>query len=162
MNMSHSFTRDTSDGALNPIFNRMHEVSNNIRQDTNSTKDPHPWLELDDLRTHQTDAEILSFHISLRESALTSKEKSHLITMVLKYQKAIRLQDEIGNFPNIKADIKVINDSPFFVRPFKITEEDKPFMNRQMERVISLGILTGNSTSFMSPVMLITCKLTKD
>ena len=31
-----------------------------------------------------------------------------------------------------------------------------------MERLVSLGILSKNSTSHTSPVMLITCKLTKD
>ena len=34
--------------------------------------------------------------------------------------------DEIGECPNLKADIKVIDDSPFFVRPFPISENDKP------------------------------------
>ena len=40
--------------------------------------------------------------------------------------------------------------------------DDKPFMDDQMERLVSLGILSKNSTSHTSPVMLITRKLTKD
>ena len=56
----------------------------------------------------------------------------------------------------------MIDDSPFFVRPFPISENDKPFMDNQMERLVSLGILSKNSTSHTSPVMLITRKLTKD
>ena len=56
----------------------------------------------------------------------------------------------------------MIDDSPFFVRPFPISESDKPFMDDQMERLVSLGILSKNSTSHTSPVMLITRKLTKD
>ena len=35
-------------------------------------------------------------------------------------------------------------------------------MDQQMERLVSLGILTKNSTSHTSPVMLITRKLTND
>ena len=35
-------------------------------------------------------------------------------------------------------------------------------MDKQMERLVSLGILTKNSTSHTSPVMLITRKLTND
>ena len=50
---------NTLDGTSDPIFNRVHEVSNDIRQDTNSTKDPYPWLEPDHPRRHHTDAEIL-------------------------------------------------------------------------------------------------------
>ena len=35
-------------------------------------------------------------------------------------------------------------------------------MDKQKERLVSLGILTKNSTSHTSPIMLITRKLTKD
>ena len=79
--------------------------------------------------------------------------------MLIKYKNAFSLRDEIGECPNLEADIKVIDDSPFFV---PISENDKPFMDDQMERLVSLGILSKNSTSHTSPVMLITRKLTKD
>ena len=82
--------------------------------------------------------------------------------MILKYRDAFSLRDEIGGCPNLVADIKVIDESPFFVRPFPLSETDKPFMDQQMERLVSLGILTKNSTSHTSPVMLITRKLTND
>ena len=72
------------------------------------------------------------------------------------------MRDEIGACPNLTADIKVIDESPFFVRPFPLSETDKGFMDEQMERLVSLGILSKNSTSHTSPVMLITRKLTND
>ena len=58
--------------------------------------------------------------------------------------------------------IDVIEDSPFFVRPFPIVEKDKPIMDRQMNLLVSLGILSPNNTSHTSPIMLITCKVTQD
>ena len=82
--------------------------------------------------------------------------------MILKYRDAFSLRDEIGACPNLTADIKVIGESPFFVRPFPLLEGDKPFMDKQMERLVSLSILSKNSTSHTSPVMLITRKLTND
>ena len=82
--------------------------------------------------------------------------------MILKYRDSFSLRDEIGECPNLVADIKVIDESPFFVRPFPLSETDKPFMDQQMERLVSLGIVTKNSTSHTSPVMLITRKLTND
>ena len=45
--------------------------------------------------------------------------------------------------------------NPIFVRPFKFSEEDKPLMDKQM-------LLSKNSTSHTSPVILNTRKLTKD
>ena len=82
--------------------------------------------------------------------------------MFLRYRQAFSLRDEIGKCKNFKVDIKVIDESPFFVRPFLISEADKPFMDTQMERLVALGILSKNSTSHTSPVMLMTRKLTTD
>ena len=124
--------------------------------------DPYPWLAEDDPRRHQTDEEILYEKVDLSNSALSRKEKTRLVKILIKYRNAFSLRDEIGECPNLKADIKVIDDSPFFVRPFPISENDKPFMDDQMEKLVSLGILSKNSTSHTSPVMLITRKLTKD
>ena len=132
--------------------------SQNNQDDT----DKYPWLAKDDPRRYQTDAEILCEKIDLKDSALTKKEKAKLMKMILKYRDAFSLRDEIGECPNLVADIKVIDESPFFVRPFPLSETDKPFMDQQMERLVSLGILTKNSTSHTSPVMLITKILTND
>ena len=125
-------------------------------------KDPYPWLDVDDPRRFQSDEEILYEKIDLSRSALTRKEKSKLMKMIIRYREAFSLRDEIGNCPNLKADIKVIDESPFFVRPFPLSEGDKPFMDKQMERLVALGILSKNSMSHTSPVMLITRKLTQD
>ena len=139
---------------------------NQINEEENVEKykkyDPYPWLTKDDPRRFQSDEEILYEKIDLSDSALSRKEKSRLMKMLIKYRNAFSLTDEIGECPNLKADIKVIDEPPFFVRPFPISEKDKPFMDEQMERLVSLGILSKNSTSHTSPVMLITRKMTKD
>ena len=131
-------------------------------QNTQDNNDKYPWLAKDDQRRYQTDAEILYEKIDLKDSALTKKEQARLMKMILKYRDALSLRDEIGECPNLVADIKVIDESPFFVIPFPLSETDKPFMDQQMERLVSLGILIKNSTSHTSPVMLITRKLTND
>ena len=129
---------------------------------TKVNSDKYLWLAEDDPRRHQTDAEILYEKKDLKDSALSNKEKAKLMKLILKYRDAFSLRAEIGKCPNLVADIKVIDESPFFVRPFPLSETDKPFMDKQMERLVSLGILTKNSTSHTSPVMLITRKLTND
>ena len=109
-----------------------------------------------------TDEEILYEFIDLSKSDMTEEDKEELMDIILKYQDAFSLRDEIGECPNIRVDIEVIDESPFFVRPFPISQEDKPVMDWQMQRLISLGILSRNTTSHTSPVMLITRKVTKD
>ena len=138
------------------------KVKKEERVESNKKQDPYPWLAEDDPRRHQSDEEILYEKIDLSDSALSREEKARLMKMLVKYREAFSLRDQIGECLNLEADIKVIDESSFFVRPFPISERDKPFMDEQMERLVSLGILSKNSTSHTSPVMLITRKLTKD
>ena len=111
---------------------RYSKRSHNIQDNT----DRYPWLAKDDPRRYQTDAEILYQKIDLKDSALTKKEKAKLVKMILKYRDAFSLIDGIGECPNLVADIKVIDESPFFVRPFPLSETDKPFMDQQMETLV--------------------------
>ena len=140
------------------------EKGENDEKQTDSYQklDPYPWLADDDPRRYQSDEEIMYEGIDLSDSALSSKEKARLMKLLIRYRDAFSLRDEIEECPNLEADVNVIDESPFFVRPFSISEGDKPFMNKQMERLVSLRILSKNSTSHTSPVMLITRELTKD
>ena len=109
-----------------------------------------------------TDEEILDKYIDLSNSDLTLDEKETLMDTIKEHKEAFSLRDEIGHCPNIKIDIDVIDDSPFFVRPFPIHEEDKPTMDNYMAKLVSLGILTKNNTTHTSPVMLVSRKSTKN
>ena len=133
------------------------QTSQHLDMET-SDADPYPWLECNDPHKNQYDYQILKSKVYLKESAITPNEKARIMHMIMQYKQAFSIRDEIGECPNIK----VIDESPFFVKPFKISEEDKPLMGKQVERLVSLGILTEYSTSHISPVMLITRKLTKD
>ena len=109
-----------------------------------------------------SDEEILTQTIDLSKSALSRSEKHELMSLIHKHKKAFSLRDEIGECPNLKVTIDVVDDSPFFVHPFPISETDKPIMDHQMNRLVELGILSRASTSHTSPVMLITWKVTND
>ena len=103
---------------------------------------PYPWLDEDDPRRDMMDEEILDKYIDLTNSDLTPDEKGTLMKIVKEHKQAFSLRDEIGKCPDIKIDIDVIDDSPFFVRPFPIHEEDKPVMDKYMAKLVSLGILS--------------------
>ena len=66
--------------------------------------------------------------------------------LIVTYKKAFSLRDEIGKCPDIKVNIEVNDPYTFFVRPFPMAEEDKPLMDKGMQKLVSLGILTKNST----------------
>ena len=128
----------------------------------NCNKNPYPWLAQDDTQRHMSYKEILDESINLKDSDLTESQKKELMTIIYEHKAAFSLHNETGQCPNIKFVIEVIDESLFFVRPFSISEKDKPIMDWQIERLVSLGILSKNSISHTSPVMLITHKLTKD
>ena len=76
--------------------------------------------------------------IDLSLSQITLEGKAKLMKMILRYRDAFSLRDEIGACPNLTADIKVIDKSLFFVRPFPLSETDKGFMD---EKNGEIGIL---------------------
>ena len=120
--------------------------------------DLYPWLDKDDPRRRMSDEEILYKYINLSESHLTENEKEEVMDLIIDNKKAFSLRDEIGKCPDIKVNIEVNDPSTFFVRPFPIAEEDKPLMDKCMQKLVSLGILTKNSTTHTSPVMLVARK----
>ena len=119
---------------------------------------PYPWLDQDDPRRQMTDEEILYRYIDLSKSHLTRKEKEEVMDLIVAYKKAFSLRDKIGKCPDIKVNIEVNDPSTFFIRPFPIVEEDKPLMDKCMQKLVSLGILTKISTTHTSPVMLVARK----
>ena len=129
---------------------------------TVTEKDPDTWMEPSDPRRGKTDREIFDMNLNMTKSALSNRGKKRLKELCIENRPAFSLRDEIGECPNIKVDIEVIDDTPFFVRPFPIAESDKATMDKQMKRLVALGILTEKSTACTSPVMLITRKLTSD
>ena len=128
------------------------------REAVRKLPDPYPWLDKDDPRRNMTDEEILYQYIDLSKLYLTHKEKEEVMDFIVAYKKAFCLWDEIDKCPDIKVNIEVNDPSTFFVRPFPIAEEDKPLMDKCMQKLVSLGILTKNSTTHTSPVMLVARK----
>ena len=72
------------------------------------------------------------------------------------------MRDDIGMCPNIKVEIEVTDNSPFFIRPFHAKEEDKAILDKEMKRICYLGILKEGFSTYSSPVMLISQKVTQD
>ena len=82
--------------------------------------------------------------------------------LIYDYKDAFSLRDEIGMCPNIKVKKDVMDNSPFFLRPFHAKEEDKTVLNKEMKRLCYLGILKEGFSAYSSPVVLISQKVTQD
>ena len=141
----------------------LYKMSESTQQkEPTEEKDPYPWLKKDDWRRKATDEEILDKLIDLTKSHISDEEKKYLMEVCKTNKEAFSLRDEIGDCPKIRVHIDLHDKTPFFVRPFKVAEEDKEQMDWEMERLVHLGITTKRSTSHTSPVMLISRKFTSD
>ena len=141
-------------------FNRLINTLRNKEEETCNT-DKYPWLDDSDERKHMTDREILDKYIDLEGSCLTKWVNQKLRNLIFNYKDVFSLRDEIGTCPNIKVEIDIMDNSPFFIRPFHAKEEDKTILDKEMKRLCYLGILKEGFSAYSSPVMLISRKVTK-
>ena len=150
--------------SVNEVCNQFNRLINTLKREEKETcdTDRYPWLDDSDERKHMTDKEILDKYIDLKDSCLTKQEKQKLRDIIYDYKDAFSLRDEIGTCPNIKVEIDVTDNSPFFIRPFHAKEEDKAILDKEMKQLCYLGILKEGFLAYSSLVMLISQKVTQD
>ena len=130
-------------------FNRFVNTLKKEREQKSPVEN-YPWLDPDDNRRHMTDREILDKYINLNNSCLSKEETIKVMDMLYKYKEAFSLRDEIGTCPNIEVEIDVTDTLPFFIRPYHIKEEDKAFIDKEMEWLSYMGILKEGFSAYSS------------
>ena len=116
------------------------EMSTN---DTNKSTpdDKYPWLDLDDIRRNMTDKEILQKKLNLKDSVLDEKGTEEFLDKVEQFRDVFSLRDETGTCPFIEVHLKLKDETPFFVRPYPMREEQKKVIQKEMDRLEHLGII---------------------
>ena len=120
--------------------------------------DKYPWLDPDDPRRDMTDKEILRMKLNLKDLILNEKEKEEFLTKVEQFTDMFSLRDEIGTCPFIEVHLKLKDETPFFVRPYPMREEQKKVIQKEMDRLEHLGIIHKGLTGYSSPVVLVKWK----
>ena len=85
----------------------------------------YPWLDLEDKQRHMSDGEILRQKLNLTDSVLDNTGKDEFLTMA-----GFSLRDEIGTCPFIEVHLKLKDESPFFIRPYPMREEQKKVIQK--------------------------------
>ena len=101
------------------------------------------------------DEEILRLKVPFDKSILSAAEKERLIKLMLENTPAFSIRDEIGTCPYFEVKLKLRDDKPFFVRPYNIREDQKPIIQKEMDRLEKLGIIRKGLTGYSSPVLLV-------
>ena len=119
--------------------------------DTNksTSDDKYPWLDPDDIRRNMMDKEILQLKLNLKDSVLYEKGKEEFLVKVKQFTDVFSLRDEIGTCPFKEVHLKLKDETPFFVRPYPMREEQK-----KMDRLKHLGIIHKGLTGYSSLVVL--------
>ena len=125
--------------------------------DTNksTSDDKYPWLDPDDIRRNMTDKEILRMKLNLKDSVLDEKGKEKFLEKVEQFTDVFSLRDEIGTCPFIEVHLKLKDETPFFVRPYPMREEQKKVIQKEMDRLEHLGIIHKGLTGYSSLVVLV-------
>ena len=94
-------------------------------KDTNvpNQNDKYPWLDPDDKQRHMTDAEIPQMKLNLANCALDDKGEEEFLAKTDNFHNVFSLRDEIGTCSFIEVHLKLKDETPFFVRPYPMCEE---------------------------------------
>ena len=102
-----------------------------------------------------TDAEILTLKLNLDDSLLDEKGKEEFLTTTDDFHDIFSLRGETGTCPFLEVHLKLKDDTPFFVCPYPMREEQKKVIQKEMDRLEHLGIICKGLTSYSSPVVLV-------
>ena len=71
------------------------------------------------------------------------------------------IREEIGTCPYFEVKLKLRDDKPFFVRPYNIREDQKPIIQKEMDRLEKLGIIRKRLNRIQFPSSPSKAKTTK-
>ena len=93
--------------------------------------------------------------LNLKDSILDEKGKEEFLDKVEQFTDLFSLQDELGTCPFIEVHLKLKDESPFFLRPYLMREEQKKVIQKEMDRLEHLGIICKGLTGYSSLVVLL-------
>ena len=96
--------------------------------------------------------------LNLKDSVLDEKGKEEFLEKVGQFTDVFSLRDEIGTCPFIEVHLKLKDETPFFVRPYPMREEQKKVIQKEMDRLKHLGIIRKGLTGYSSLVVLVKSK----
>ena len=95
---------------------------------------------------------------NLADCTLDEKGKEEFLAKTDHFHDEFSLRDEIGTWPFIKVHLKLKDETPFFVWPYPMCEEQKKVIQNEMDRLEHLCIILKGLTGYSSLVVLVKWK----
>ena len=140
------------DLGANHLYSSNAETRSDIERD-NLKKYPH--LSPDDPLVSMTESEVFRKQVSFEDSILDKHETETMYKFLEKHRDAFSLYGELSSCPNFEVDIHLTNEEPFFIRPYFTTEADKVVIERELDKLVKLGIMGVGHQAYTSPVLLL-------
>ena len=93
--------------------------------------------------------------LNLSDCALDEKGKEEFLAKTDNFHDVFSLRNEIGTCPFIEVHLKLKDETPFFIRPYPMREEQKKVIQKEMDRLEHLGIIQKGLTGYSSLVVLV-------
>ena len=114
----------------------------------------YPFLDPNDPRLEMTNDEIIKRDIKLDNCALSTENKNQLENILKERAGAFSLHGEIGDCPNYDVDFELTDSSPFYIWPYFISQSQKEHVDREIQKLVQLGVLSQERSAYTSPLML--------
>jgi len=115
----------------------------------------YPFLEPNDPRLNMTNSEILHREVDLDTNCILSgQEKSEFRQILQNLQPTFSLHGEVGQSQHT-IDFDLIDDQPFYIRPYSVSEQEKQIIDKELSKLVKMGILEQGVASSSSPIMLL-------
>jgi len=115
----------------------------------------YPFLEEDDKKLDMTEEEIVSTEIDFAETRLSTEGQESLREIISRNKESFSLYGEIGTCTTAKPvsfDLK--NHETFNIRPFPFSVQEKILIEKEVEKLVKLGIMKHMLSEFSSPCLL--------
>ena len=93
--------------------------------------------------------------LNLSDCTIDDKEKEEFLAKINNFHDVLSLRDEIGTCPFIEVHLKLKDETPFFVRPYPMWEEQKKVIQKEVDRLEHLDTIQKGLTGYSSPGVLV-------
>ena len=96
--------------------------------------------------------------IDLECSDLNDIDKQRVFQMLSQHRPSFSLYGELGTCPGFEVDFDLTDHTPFYIRPYSVTEQNKKLIDAELTKLVDLGILARGYKTYTSPVLLVNKK----
>ena len=93
--------------------------------------------------------------LNLTKCSLDDTLKEEFLAKLDDFHDGFSLTDEIGTCPFIEVHLKLKDETPFFIQPYPMREEQKKIIQKEMDRLKHIGIIRKGLTGYSSSVVLV-------